>query len=207
MTLRARLLLAFLAMALIPTLVLGLFALQSLERALELWNTPGVDRALELALETGKTSLARMEATVLAQSDDWAAALPHEPLTPPRRSALRAGLRAAGMDFIQLYTRRDGRWQLLEEVRPAGVLGVNPVDLSDELGAELSSDRVFHSNKGALAGAAPMGSDYALVAGNPARPMGCMSRHGQRLGGPEALADRVDGDERLGHGNPPHQIA
>jgi UDP-2-acetamido-3-amino-2,3-dideoxy-glucuronate N-acetyltransferase len=29
--------------------------------------------------------------------------------------------------------------------------------------------------------------DYALVAGNPARPMGWMSRHGQRLGAPDAL--------------------
>jgi nitrogen fixation/metabolism regulation signal transduction histidine kinase len=169
-TLRTRLLLAFLALALVPTAVLTLFTLDRLGRALELWNTPGVDRALESALETGKTSLARMEATVLAQADQYAAALPHEPLTPPRRVALRAGLRATGLDFIQLYARKDAHWTLLEEVRPQGVLAVSPMDLSSELDPEISTDRVLHSAKGALAGAAPMGHDYVLVAGMLLQP-------------------------------------
>jgi nitrogen fixation/metabolism regulation signal transduction histidine kinase len=169
-TLRARLLLAFLALALVPTAVLTSFTLDRLGRALELWNTPGVDRALESALETGKTSLARMEATVLAQADEYAAALPHEPLTPARRTALRAGLRATGLDFIQLYTLRAGRWTLVEEVRPPGVLGVTPMDLGGELEAPLTTDRILHSPRGALAGAAPMGADYALVAGMLLQP-------------------------------------
>lgn len=165
LTLRTRLLLAFLALALIPTAVLTSFTLDRLGRALELWNTPGVDRALESALETSKTSMARMQATVLAQADEYADALPHEPLTEPRRAALQAGLRATGLDFIQLYTRRDGRWVLAEEVRPQGVLAVTPMDLSNELSSDLTTDRVLRSARGALAGAAPMGNDYALVAG------------------------------------------
>jgi nitrogen fixation/metabolism regulation signal transduction histidine kinase len=169
LTLRTRLLLAFLALALVPTAVLTSFTLDRLGRALELWNTPGVDRALESALETGKTSLARMSGTVLAQADEYAAALPHEPLTPPRRAALQAGLRATGLDFIQLYTRRDGRWVLAEEVRPEGVLAVTPMDLSTELDPELV-ERVIHSSRGVLAGAAPMGKDYALVAGMLLQP-------------------------------------
>ena len=170
LTLRTRLLLAFLALALIPTAVLTSFTLDRLGRALELWNTPGVDRALESALETSKTSLARMQGTVLAQADEYAAALPHEPLTAPRRAALQAGLRATGLDFIQLYTRRDGHWVLVEEVRPEGVLAVTPMDLSDEIGSELTADRVLQSRRGALAGAAPMGKDYALVAGMVLQP-------------------------------------
>ena len=170
MTLRTRLLLAFLALALIPTAVLTLFTLDRLGKALELWSSPGVDRALESALETGKTSLARMEATVLAQADDYALALPHEPLTAQRRAALRAGLRATGLDFFQLYTRQAGHWRLVEEVRPQGVLAVTPMDLSTELDPELAEDRVLHSSRGALAGAAPMGADYALVAGMLLQP-------------------------------------
>jgi nitrogen fixation/metabolism regulation signal transduction histidine kinase len=164
-TLRTRLLLSFLALALIPTAVLSLFTLDRLGRAMELWNTPGVDRALESALETSKTSLARMEATVLAQASDWAMALPAEPLTAPRRTALRASLRAAGIDFIQLYASQDGRWRLLEEVRPEGVLGVTAVDLADELDLELTQARTLHSPKGALAAAAPLGEDHVVVAG------------------------------------------
>jgi two-component system nitrogen regulation sensor histidine kinase NtrY len=170
LTLRTRLLLAFLALALVPTAVLTAFTLDRLGRALELWNTPGVDRALESALETSKTSLARMQGTVLAQADEYAAALPHEPLTAPRRTALQAGLRATGLDFIQLYRRREGKWVLLEEVRPAGVLAVTPMDLSNELGAEFATDRVLRSSRGALAGAAPMGNDYVLVAGMLLQP-------------------------------------
>ncbi len=170
MTLRTRLLLAFLALALIPTAVLTLFTLDRLGRALELWNAPGVDRALESALETGKTSLARMQATVLARADDYAAALPHEPLTPARRTALRAGLRATGLDFIQLYTRSSGGWALVEEVRPPGVLAVTPMDLSRELEPKIAADRILESNRGALAGVAPMGPNAVLVAGMLLQP-------------------------------------
>jgi nitrogen fixation/metabolism regulation signal transduction histidine kinase len=169
-TLRARLLLTFLALALIPTAVLTLFTLDRLGRAMELWNTPGVNRALESALETSKTSLARMEATVLAQAEDWAAALPVEPLTEPRRMALRASLRATGIDFIQLYGRQGGGWTLLEEVRPAGVLGVTPVDLGAELGAALPHARPLHSPRGVLAGVAPLGQSHAVVAGMLLQP-------------------------------------
>jgi nitrogen fixation/metabolism regulation signal transduction histidine kinase len=152
-------------MALIPTAVLSAFTLNRLERALELWNTPGVDQALESALETSKTSQARMEATVLAQATDWAAALPPESLTPARRTAVRAGLRAAGLDFMQLYEKTDGKWKLNEEVRPSGVLAVTPMDLSDQIDAELAADHLFLSDRGALAGAASIDARHTLVAG------------------------------------------
>ncbi len=193
MTLRTRLLIAFLALALVPTAVLTLFTLDRLGRSLALWNAPGVARTLDAALETGKTSLARMEASVLAQADEWAEALPSEPLTPRHRTAMRAGLRAAGLDFMQIYRRdrapggapgsRSG-WKLLEEVRPPGILGVAPVDLSDEIGAKLGADRLLHSPRGVLASVAPVGDDYALVAGMLLYPgyFGDLTRVGEGAG-------------------------
>ena len=53
MTFRARLLLTFLALAFVPILVMALFTLDRLERSLQLWSTPGVQHALDAALETG----------------------------------------------------------------------------------------------------------------------------------------------------------
>jgi nitrogen fixation/metabolism regulation signal transduction histidine kinase len=164
-TLRSRLILAFLALALIPIGLMSLFALDRLGRAIELWNTPGVDRALESALEVSKTSLARMDATVSAQAEDWAAALAPGPLPTAQRTAVRAGMRAAGLDFVQLYHREAGRWRLVEEVRPAGVLAAMALDLSAELEPALAGDRLIHSRRGALAAAARIGDRDAVVAG------------------------------------------
>jgi nitrogen fixation/metabolism regulation signal transduction histidine kinase len=169
-TLRARLFLAFVALALVPTALLTAFTLDRLGRSLELWNTPGVDQSLESALEVSKTAMARLEATARAQAADWALALPAAPLTTARRSAVRAGLRAAGLDFVQLYRRDRGRWRLEEEVLPEDVLAPRPLDLAGDLDAALAGGRPIHSPRGALAAAARMeaeggAGEWALTAG------------------------------------------
>lgn len=180
MTLRTRLLIAFLALALVPTALVTLFSLDRLQRAIALWNTRAVDQALESALEVSKTSMTRMEATVLAQADDWALALPPDSLSVARRTAMRAGLRAAGLDFMQLYRREGGSWRLVDEVLPVGVLAPEPLDLTAELPAALSGARTIHSERGALAAVAPMDSGYALVAGMRV-PIGFFAQF-QRIG-------------------------
>ena len=40
---------------------------------------------------------------VLSAADDWAGAWPHSDLAPAGRAAMRARLRAAGLDLAQLY--------------------------------------------------------------------------------------------------------
>ena len=170
MTLRARLFLAFVALALIPIALLTAFTLDRLGRSLALWNTPGVDQSLASALEVSKTAMARLEATARAQAADWAVALPPEPLTTARRTAVRAGLRAAGLDFVQLYHRERGRWRLVEEVLPEGVLAPRALDLAGELDEALASGKSIHSAQGALASAAHMETehktaDWVLTAG------------------------------------------
>ncbi|TMQ69503.1 MAG: HAMP domain-containing protein [Candidatus Eisenbacteria bacterium] len=171
MTLRARLFLAFLALALVPTALLTAFTLDRLGRSLQLWNTPGVDQSLDAALEVSKTAMARLEATAHAQAADWAMALsPGGLLTPARRTAVRAGLRASGLDFLQLYHRDSTRWRLAEEVLPEDVLAPHPLDLASDLDDALASGRTIHSARGALAAAARIEGDHgrhpwALTAG------------------------------------------
>jgi len=168
-TLRTRLLLAFLTLALVPTVVLALFALDRLGRAIELWNAPGVDHALESALETTKASVSRMEAIALAQAEEWAARLPDEGPGAAERKAAQAALRANGLDFLQVYRRADpqgaGPWQRVEDLRPSGVLAVTPLDVGTEIDAALSRDRILRSSSGALAGLALEGGRRVVVVG------------------------------------------
>jgi nitrogen fixation/metabolism regulation signal transduction histidine kinase len=170
-TLRTRLFLTFVALALVPIALLTAFTLDRLSRSLRLWNTPGVDRSLESALEVSRTALTRMEATAQAQAVDWARALPPEPLTTARRTAVQAGLRASGLDFVQLYVREHGQWQLVDEVLPAGVLTPEPIDLAAELDAALAGSSKIQSARGALASVARIeveaanAGEWALTAG------------------------------------------
>jgi nitrogen fixation/metabolism regulation signal transduction histidine kinase len=189
-TLRARLFLAFVALALFPIALLTAFTLDRLARSLQFWNAPGVDQSLVSALEVSKTALARMEATARAQAQDWALALPAAPLSTARTSAVRAGLRAAGLDFVQLYRHEGGHWQLVVEVLPEAVLAPEPLDLADQLDPALDSGRPIHSPRGALAAAVRMESvgagapKWALTAGMRVPPdfFAQVERVGQGVG-------------------------
>ena len=170
MSLRSRLFLAFTAIAMVPIALLTAFTLDRLGRSLELWNTPGVDQSLRSSLEVSKTALTRLESTARAQAADWALVLPPEKLTTARRTAVRAGLRAAGLDFVQLYHREPSGWRMVDEVLPEHVLTPEPLDLSSEIEPALTTGSAIHSPRGALAAAAPLdledASDHwALVAG------------------------------------------
>jgi len=164
-TLRTRLLVAFLSLALLPTLVFALFTLDQLDRATDRWYRPSVNQALESAVEVSRTALTRVEATVLERADEWATHLGPLPLDAPRRDALRGGLRAAGLDFALVYRREHGEWRVTDQVVPAGVLAADTLDLAPELDGALSGSRLLRSRRGVLAGAASAGTDVALVTG------------------------------------------
>ncbi len=165
MTLRARLTLALLALALVPTALYTAFTLDQLGRSAERWFRPGVSRALESALETTRTTLARVEAVVLAQADALSADLPARALTEGDRDRLRAALRAAGLDFVQIYAREEGRWRLTEQLAPSGVIALDPPDLGAEIEPSVGATRVIHSGSGAIAAVAAPGEGRALVTG------------------------------------------
>ncbi|MBI3538892.1 MAG: HAMP domain-containing protein, partial [Candidatus Eisenbacteria bacterium] len=176
MSLRSRLFLAFTAIALVPIALLAAFTLDRLARSLELWNTPGVDQSLRTSLEVSKTALTRLESTARAQAADWAQVLPPAPVDLPRRTAVRAGLRAAGLDFVQLYRRDRAGWRRVDDVLPEHVLAPEPLDLSREIDAALAAGGVIHSPRGALAAVAPLeirdrsGARWALTAGMRVTP-------------------------------------
>jgi nitrogen fixation/metabolism regulation signal transduction histidine kinase len=164
-TLRTRLTLALLALALIPTALYTAFTLDQLGRSAERWFRPGVNRALESALEATRGTLARVEGVALAQSDALAAGIPARPLTEHDRERLRTALRASGLDFVQLYRRAAGRWQLEEQLAPPGVIALDQPDLGADIAASLGASRVIHSTRGALAAVATLDSTRALVTG------------------------------------------
>ena len=165
MTLRVRLLLALLALALLPTLAFTLFTLDQLSRATDRWYLPGVDHALEAGLEVSRAAMTRIEATALERADDWAAGLGPLPLDASRRAGLRDGLREAGLDFAQVYTRSGARWRLADQVVPAGVLAIDGLDFADEIDSTLATSRLLRSPQGALAALARSDTSAAIVVG------------------------------------------
>jgi nitrogen fixation/metabolism regulation signal transduction histidine kinase len=165
LSLRARLVAALLALALLPTAVFTLFTLVELDRATQGWFRPGVDRALESAQQVSRTALTRMEATARAQAGAWKGVVPAAHLDPAARARARAGLRDAGLDFLQIYRRAGGRWVLLDQVLPAGVIGTRGADLGGELEAALAGDCLVRSSRGALAAVTRQDATHALAVG------------------------------------------
>jgi nitrogen fixation/metabolism regulation signal transduction histidine kinase len=169
-TLRARLVLALMALALLPTIIFTLFTLDQLGRATDRWFRPGVDRALDSGVEATKSALTRLETTVLAMSDECALRLggPRSGITPvaaaERRPIAARLLRGSGIDVIQFYHREPGGWRLMEQVMPEGVLLPEVFDFSREIEPALLSTRVIRSNAGALGAVASLGPDDALAA-------------------------------------------
>jgi nitrogen fixation/metabolism regulation signal transduction histidine kinase len=164
-TLRARLTLALFALALIPTAVFTVFTLIELGSSADRWFRPGVNHALESALEATRTTLARVEAVALAESDALASRIPQGPLGNADRDRLRAALRDASLDFAQLYHRSGERWTLAEQITPPGVIALDQPDLGAEIAQALDAGRVVHSSHGVLGAAARAGPDRVLVAG------------------------------------------
>jgi nitrogen fixation/metabolism regulation signal transduction histidine kinase len=164
-SLRTRLLVALLSLALLPTLVFAVFTVDQLNRSTDLWYRPGVEQALDSSVEVTRTALTRLEATVLERADHWAAGAAPPPLDAARRTALRDGLRDAGLDFALVCVREGGRWRVTEQVVPAGVLAADTLDLAGELDEALAGSRLLRSPAGVLAAVAAAGPDAAIVAG------------------------------------------
>ncbi len=165
MSLRSRLFLALLTLALVPTLVFAWFTLVQLNDATSRWYQSGVDHALEAAIETNRTTLTRLEATAMERADAWAATMRDFAADPRQRNDLRRELREAGLDFAQLYERDSTGWRLATTLVPSGVMAADTVDLSSEIPAAMSGDRLVRSPSGVLGAVAPVRDRVALITG------------------------------------------
>ena len=165
MTLRTRLLAAFLAFALVPLAVISIVSLSQLSRAIGRWYRPGVARSLVSALEVTKTSVTRLESGVRAQAEDWAARWPDGPARPAERAEAQAALRASGLDFIQVYAPRAGKLMRTDQLLPPGVLLADGPELATALGGDFSHPQALHTNDGLLVATAPTRHGLVLATG------------------------------------------
>ena len=164
-SLRTRLFVAMLALALVPTLVFAWFTLVQLHSATSRWYQSGVEHALGAAIETNRTTLTRLEATAMERADSWAAKLSGIAADPAQRDEVRRELRESGLDFTQVYERDSTVWRLAATVVPAGVLAAEPQDLGNALADALAGDRLVRSPTGVLAAVAPVRDGVVLVTG------------------------------------------
>jgi nitrogen fixation/metabolism regulation signal transduction histidine kinase len=165
MTLRTRLFLALLTLALAPTLVFAWFTLVQLHSATSRWYQSGVDHALEAAMETNRTTLTHLEAIAMSRAESWAATLPDFASDARQRSDLRREMSESRLDFSQVYARDSTGWRLVSTLLPVGVMSADTVDLSSEIPAALSGDRLVRSPSGVLGAVSPVHDQFALVAG------------------------------------------
>jgi nitrogen fixation/metabolism regulation signal transduction histidine kinase len=165
LSLRGRLFLALLSLALVPTLLFAWFTLVQLHSATSRWYQLGVERALGAAIETNRTTLTRLEATALDRADAWATSLPGIAADPAQRTTMRDELREAGLDFAQAYERDSLRWHLATTVVPSGVLATTSPELGDSIPGAMSGDRLIRTSAGVLAAVAPVRDGVAIVTG------------------------------------------
>jgi nitrogen fixation/metabolism regulation signal transduction histidine kinase len=164
-SLRARLVVALLAMVLLPTLAFTLYTRYQIGVSAQWWMLPGIERALESSLEVSRGAVVRMDAAALAQAARWAAACPPPRPGPDALRVLRRELGEAGVDLLQVYRPDARRWRLESQFTPERVLEVGSPDLSAELDAALEGGGSLHSESGWLAGVARAADGRAVVAG------------------------------------------
>ena len=137
MSLRARLTLWFLVLALVPSLFLSLFVLRQLVSTVEWWDSAGAEEALTSSVAVAKTALKRLEAGLrLSAGPLFELSRQRElNLSPahPDRLFVERYLKDTGLDLYQVYEEGADGWRLAGDVAPPAVVRAEPVDLADEL--------------------------------------------------------------------------
>ena len=139
MSLRARLTLWFLVLAIVPSLLLSAIVLRQLVSTVEWWNSAGAEEALTSSVVVAKNALDRLENDLhldavvlfdLARSRDLQLA-PGQ----PDRVFIERYLENTGLDLFQVYRRApgDSTWHLAVDLGPNGAPRRVPLDLSPEL--------------------------------------------------------------------------
>src|ERR1044072_2129309 len=110
MSLRSRLFVALLTLALAPTLVFAWFTLVELHAATSRWYQPARAHALAAAIETNRPTPTPLGPTALGRADSFAGTLPDFAADPRQRDDLRRAMREAGLDFTPPYECAATAW-------------------------------------------------------------------------------------------------
>jgi nitrogen fixation/metabolism regulation signal transduction histidine kinase len=156
-SLRARLTLWFLVLALVPTLFLSVFVLRQLVSTVEWWDSAGAEEALTSSVSVARSALKRLEAGLRLSTAPLFELTRSRPLAlapgQPDRLFVERYLRDTGLDLYQLYEKppADSVWRLASDIAPLGIVRATPVDLGPELTAgRLSPARPVQSVTGAF---------------------------------------------------------
>ena len=160
MSLRTRLVLALLAMALLPTLVFTLYTRYQIGVASQWWMLPGIEHALDSSLDVSRELVEHMDAEVASQAEQWARAVASP--APDLAHLVPQELSEAGLDVLQIYHRSSHTWRLETQYRRAGATDRWRPELASELDSALAAGGMIHSARGAL-GAAVRTRDGRLV--------------------------------------------
>ena len=170
MSLRTRLTLAFLILALVPSLLVSAIVLRQLVSTIEWWDNAGVEDALTSSVSVAKSALKRMEGGLHVSADrlfEMARSRPLD-LAPEGtdRLFIRRYLKITGLDVFQIYrwNAADSAWALDADVPPEGVLRAKTPDLGPELThRSVDFDRPAQSSTGMFALLAPGLADSASL--------------------------------------------
>ncbi len=129
-SLRTRLLAAFIALAVIPCLTLTLVISQRLSRSIEFWGNPGVERTVDSSMGAARVALRALKEHLLEAVEGMA-----EGQAAP-----------GGLDILRVYEREDGRYALRQaEASATGLLLT-----SEEIAAALDASRLIEKPEGFL---------------------------------------------------------
>jgi nitrogen fixation/metabolism regulation signal transduction histidine kinase len=169
-SLRTRLVVALLSMALLPIAAFTLYTRYQIGVASQWWMLPGVERALDASLEVSRGAMARLDASSMTEAKSLAASLPDRDLTRDQESALREELRESGMDLLQIYRRKGRSWRLERQYVPEHVIEPMRLNVAAEIDSAMRSGGPLHSPLGLLGAVVRSPDGRAVVAAVHVQP-------------------------------------
>lgn len=138
LSLRTRLLILFIALAVIPCLTLTLVISERLARSIEFWGNPGVERTVDSSVGAARVALRALKDHLLSAVEGMA-----EGQAAP-----------GGLDVLRIYERTGGSYALRQAEAGAAGLLITP----EEIEAALDASRVIEKPEGFLLAIAAMDS-------------------------------------------------
>jgi nitrogen fixation/metabolism regulation signal transduction histidine kinase len=127
-SLRTRLLAAFITAAVVPCLILTVYISYRLNRSIEFWGNPGVERTVDSSVGAARGAVRELRGHLLESVEGIA-----EGMEPP-----------GGLDVLRIYERVDGRFTLSEAEPSATGLLITP----EEIEAALDGSRLIERPEG-----------------------------------------------------------